>query len=354
MKKKVLLAMSGGIDSSMAAVMLINEGYEVAGITMKLWNFIEDGGLINDREIEKTKFLAEKYNIPLKIVDVRKDFEREVVNYFVEEYITGYTPNPCVMCNPKIKWGMLWKAFDENFDYYATGHYAIIGNEKGRFFVKQAKDKFKDQSYFLWRLSQKQLSKTLFPLGSITKTEIKKKAEKEGFVSLSKQKESQEICFLAGKDYREFLLKKIPNIYDNIGKGDFIWVQTGEKVGEHNGFFNFTIGQRRGLNIALGKPVYVVSIDAKQNIVYLGEEKDLYSKEMIVGKINFQKYEMISDGMEVFTKIRYRSKGYTSKLFMLGEDKIKVIFDVPVRAITPGQSAVFYEHDDVVGGGIIE
>ena len=352
MPQKILLGMSGGVDSSVTAILLKEKGYEVYGVTMKLWDFTRPGKLLNEAEIEKTKKLAAHYDIPLKIVDVKEQFKQKVVDYFVEGYLHGYTPNPCIMCNPTIKWGELWLAFNGDFDKFATGHYAQIKELEGRFFISEAVDKLKDQSYFLWQLSQNQLSKTLFPLGQMTKKEIKAKAEAEGFVSLSKQKESQEVCFLAGTDYRNFIKIFVPET-DNETKGDFVWLKTGKIVGTHNGFFNYTIGQRRGLNIALGRPVYVVKIDAKNNIVYLGDEEELMSKVMFVKNLNLQKYPEIKNGTEAKTKIRYRSPGFNSKLYKESDNVLRVEFSAPVRAITPGQSAVFYEDEDLIGGGII-
>jgi tRNA-specific 2-thiouridylase len=352
MSQKILLGMSGGVDSSVAAILLKEKGYIVHGITMKIWDFTQPNKILNEAEIERTKKLAQHYNIPLKIVDVKEQFQQKVVNYFVENYLSGFTPNPCVMCNRTIKWNELWKAFDGDFDMYATGHYAQIKEKDGRYFISEAVDKQKDQSYFLWQLTQEQLKKTLFPLGALTKNEIRAKAEIEGFTSLSKQKESQEVCFLAGTDYRNFVKKFLPESENKI-VGDFIWLKTGKKVGTHEGFFNYTIGQRRGLNIALGKPVYVVKIDSQNNIVYLGDEEDLMSKIMFVKNINLQKYTEIKDGTKVKTRIRYRSKGFNSRIYQESNDLFRIEFEEPVKSITPGQSAVFYEGEDIVGGGII-
>ena len=352
--KKVLLGMSGGVDSSVSAILLKEQGYEVYGITMKLWDFTQPDKLLNAEAIEKTKQLAAQYEIPLKIVDVKEQFKTKVVQYFTEGYLKGITPNPCIMCNPTIKWGDLWLAFNDQFDFFATGHYANIKHNGESYYIAQATDKQKDQSYFLWRLNQEQLSKTLFPLGTMTKTEIKAKAAQEGFVSLSQQKESQEVCFLNGTDYRNFLDIFIPEEVKKIGKGDFVMYRTGKIVGQHNGYYNYTIGQRRGLNIALGTPVYVVKIDAANNIVYLGTNEDLLVKQLVVSNINLQKYAEIKEGMTVITKIRYRSQGYPSRLYKEDAGQIRIEFDTPVRAVTPGQSAVFYENEDLVGGGIIK
>ena len=351
--KKILLGMSGGVDSSVTAILLKEGNYEVYGITMKLWDYSQPNKLVNEKEIEKTKILAKKYSIPLKIVNIKEKFKTKVVNYFTNGYLEGITPNPCIMCNPTIKWGDLWLTFNDNFDFFATGHYAKIKKNNGRFFISQALDKQKDQSYFLWKLNQEQLSKTLFPLGNMTKKQIKEKALAEGLVSLSKQKESQEICFLNGTEYRKFFDIFIPDKTKNIGNGDFVILKTGKIVGKHRGYYNYTIGQRKGLNIALGEPMYVVKIDVKNNIVYLGTNQELLSNVMFVNNINFQKYEDIKEGQTVNTKIRYRSPAYPSKIYKESKDTLRIEFTQPVRAITPGQSAVFYENEDLIGGGII-
>ena len=345
-KPRVLLGMSGGIDSSTSALLLKEKGFEVIGITFKTWTeyktpekiFYNEGSFIT-----KAQKLAQKFQIEHHVVDITEIFHKEVVKNFVDEYFCGRTPNPCVVCNKKIKFKtLIEKSKEFNCDFVATGHYARIGCENNRFFVKKALDPSKDQSYFLWRLPNEYLSKIIFPLGTFCKKDII-----EEHKDLDVAKESFEICFIPDNNYRNLLSNYDPK----VGPGKF--VLDGKVVGEHKGFYFYTMGQRSGLGVAMGYPVFVKSIDAKENIVYLGREEDLYGNRFEVRDVNIMKFEDYpEDGFGCDVKIRYRNAGYRGKLFLRGEKKF-VVLDEKVKSITPGQSAVFYEGEDVIGGGII-
>ena len=338
--------MSGGIDSSTSALFLKEKGYEVIGITFKTWTEYKTPEKIFYNEgsfIMKAQKLAQKFQIEHHVVDLTETFNKEIIKNFVDEYFCGRTPNPCVVCNKKIKFKtLIEKAKEFNCDFIATGHYARIGCENNRFFVKKALDPSKDQSYFLWRLPNEYLSKIIFPLGTFCKKDII-----EEHNDLDVAKESFEICFIPDNNYRNLLSNYDPK----VGPGKF--VLDGKVVGEHKGFYFYTIGQRSGLGVAMGYPVFVKSIDAKENIVYLGREEDLYENRFEVKDVNIMKFEDYpEDGFECDVKIRYRNAGYRGKLFLRGEKKF-VVLDEKVKSITPGQSAVFYEGEDVIGGGII-
>jgi len=355
-KKRVLLGMSGGIDSSLAAILLLEQGYEVVGFTMQMWENDHDDPRKLSKEIDtihEAKRVAEKLGIKHFTIDISEKFKKDIIHNFISEYLEGRTPNPCSLCNTKIKWPVLLeKANELDCQFIATGHYAKVGSENGVFFIQKAADNAKDQSYFLWGLKQEQLSRILLPLGKYTKEQIKKLASEKGFNNLVHKKESQEICFIHDNDYRRFLREKNITIDDQIGKGNFISTD-GKVLGQHMGYPFYTIGQRKGLQIALGEPMYVVNINASKNEITLGRREDIQKKEMWVKNLNLIKYNPIPQGFEVKTKVRYRSEAILSILFQ-EKDKIKVIFNDDVFAITPGQSAVFYEEDDLIGGGIIE
>jgi tRNA-specific 2-thiouridylase len=277
-----------------------------------------------------------------------------VIDNFVEEYLAGRTPNPCVMCNTHIKWRALLKRADAlDCEFIATGHYANIHQHtNGRFYLSKGLDETKDQSYVLWGLQQDLLSRTLLPLGNFRKTEIRQMAHDFGYPELAKKAESYEICFVPDNDYRGFLKKKVTGLEAQVEGGLFV-DKTGKILGKHKGYPFYTIGQRKGLDIALGKPVYVTEIFPETNTVVLGDEEDLNRSVMQVNKINWIKYEGVSEGMEATTKIRYKDKGALSTLHP-NESGVEVRFFEEVKGIAPGQSAVFYEGNDVIGGGIIQ
>jgi tRNA-specific 2-thiouridylase len=360
-KGKVLMAMSGGIDSTVAALMLHKQGYEVIGITMKTWDYASSGGTskketgcCNLESFNDARTAAVQHGFPHFILDIREEFGDFVIDNFVEEYIAGRTPNPCVMCNTHIKWRALLKRADAlGCDYIATGHYAQIHQHiNGRYFIRKGVDETKDQSYVLWGLQQDLLSRTLLPLGTYRKTEIRKMAHDFGYPELAKKSESYEICFVPDNDYRGFLKRRVDGLEEKVNGGFFV-NKSGEILGSHKGYPFYTIGQRKGLDIALGRPAYVTEIIPETNTIVLGEEEDLNKNELRVSGINWIKYDAITDGMEVVTKIRYKDKGALSNLYTY-QNGVNIRFYEDVKGIAPGQSAVFYEGDDVIGGGIIQ
>lgn len=357
-KGKVLLCMSGGIDSSVAAMLLEEQGYELHGLTYRPYDAISPScmekqtGCCSVDAIFEAKTLANDLGFDHSILDIRKEFDKTVITNFVEEYLAGRTPNPCVVCNRTIKWGeVIQKADELGCDFIATGHYAQIGEEDGRYFLIKGSDDNKDQTYFLWQLSQDDLKRTLFPLGHLTKPEVRKIAADKGYEKISKKRESQEICFIPDNNYRRFIKERIPDLEEQIGKGNFV-DREGKILGQHDGYPFYTIGQRKGLNIALGHPAYVTHIDAKTNTVVLGKREDLNKNELWLEEFNLMKYVKIEGELEVTTKIRYNNAGTLSRISQHG-DKLKVEFYEDTWAVTPGQSAVFFEGNDLVGGGII-
>ncbi|MBA2746337.1 MAG: tRNA 2-thiouridine(34) synthase MnmA [Flavisolibacter sp.] len=359
-KGKVLVAMSGGIDSTVAALMLHEQGYEVVGITMKTWDYAASGGskketgCCNLDSFNDARMAAVQHGFPHYILDIREEFGNFVVENFVDEYLAGRTPNPCVLCNTHIKWRALLKRADAlDCEFIATGHYASVYQaENGRFTLTKGIDETKDQSYVLWGLQQDLLSRTMLPLGNFRKTAIRQMAHDFGYPELAKKSESYEICFVPDNDYRGFLKRKVDGLEDKVAGGIFV-NKEGKILGQHKGYPFYTIGQRKGLDIALGKPAYVTAIHPETNTVVLGDEEDLEKADMKVARINWIKYEGVHEEMEVLTKIRYKDKGSQS-LLIPSADGMTVRFFENAKGIAPGQSAVFYEGNDVIGGGIIQ
>ena len=342
MSKKVVVAMSGGVDSSLTAALLQNQGYEVIGVTMQLEEKKTDA--INDAAT-----VAEKLGIKFYVADFREDFQKNVINYFASEYLSGRTPNPCVMCNKKIKFGKLFE-FAKNLgaDFFSTGHYARIIFEDGRFKLKKAADPKKDQSYVLYNLTAEQLSKILLPLGEFSKTETRAQAEKLN-LPVAHKKDSQEICFVPNDDYKTFLQNFAPN--DDAFKIGEIEDTAGKILGKHNGFANYTIGQRKGLGIAAENPLYVVKLDAVNKKVIVGKNDETFSKSLTAKNIHWiykPNFEKIFQA-----KIRYGFKTAECKIIE-SENFLTVEFLEKQRAVTPGQSIVFYDGDEVIGGGVID
>ncbi|MFC3197014.1 tRNA 2-thiouridine(34) synthase MnmA [Parapedobacter deserti] len=357
---RVLVAMSGGVDSSVAAVMLHEQGYEVIGLTMKTWDYASSGGGSSKEtgccsldSINDARALAVSYGFPHYILDIRGEFGDFVIDNFVDEYLAGRTPNPCVLCNTHIKWEALLKRADKlDCEFIATGHYANIRQQdNSRYVISKGRDTHKDQSYVLWGVSQENLARTQFPLGRYTKAEIRQMAAEMGQLELANKSESYEICFVPDNDYRAFLRNRVHNIDERIGPGNFV-LADGTVVGQHQGYPYYTVGQRKGLGIALGRPVFVTQLLPESNTVVLGDEHELQRQEAFVKNVNLVKYASIEQPMEAVTKIRYKDAGMTSTIAQVGE-KIKVDFHHVVKGIAPGQSAVFYEGDDLLGGGFL-
>jgi tRNA-specific 2-thiouridylase len=357
-KGRVLMAMSGGIDSSVAAVLLHEEGYEVLGMTMKTWDYVSAGG--NKKEtgccsldsINDARAIAVEKGFPHYIIDIREEFGSHVIEDFVQEYLAGRTPNPCVKCNTHIKWDALLKRADMlDCEFIATGHYANVRRENDRYVVSKGKDSWKDQSYVLWGVSQECLSRTIFPVGNFHKPEIRQMAHDMGFHELATKNESYEICFIPDNDYRSFLKRRVEGIEEKLRGGHFKDRQ-GKILGKHKGYPFYTIGQRKGLEIALGEPLYVVDIQKDTNTVVLGSIEELKRQEMWVKNTNFIKVASLDQPTEALTRIRYKDPGTFSTLEQAG-DHVKVTFHHSVSAVAPGQSAVFYDGNDVIGGGFI-
>lgn len=356
---RVLLGMSGGIDSTVSAMLLLEQGYEVVGVTFRTFDSIRESCLVREKgccsidSIMEAKNNARKMGFEHHIVDFRDTFRRCVINNFIDEYMHGRTPNPCVLCNSHIKWGeMLRFADEQHCECIATGHYARILQRDGRTYLGCAADQKKDQTYFLWMLGEEQLKRTIFPLGDLTKEEVRNIARQHGYPALAEKKESQEICFVTDNDYRSFLRENVPD-YDRIVLHGHYVDAAGRILGEHEGYPNYTIGQRKGLGIALGKPAYVTAIRPETNEVVLGDNDDLLTRSARIGvRLGHEPRPLTDSSAPLLARVRYRSKPVEVER-VEQRDNWGVTFREPVWGITPGQSLVLYQDNLVIGGGII-
>ena len=354
-EKRVLVGMSGGIDSSATCIMLQEQGYEVVGVTMRTWDVASAFSSPEQEEpnfILEARALAERLGIEHHVADVREEFKQVIVKYFIDEYMQGRTPNPCVMCNPLFKERLLCEWADKTgCAWISTGHYCRLEERNGNRYIVAGNDMTKDQSYFLWRLPQEILRRFLFPLGNYTKQEVREYLKEKGFEAKAKSGESMEVCFIEG-DYRDFLRQQIPDIDTKIGPGYFV-DNKGVKIGQHKGFPYYTIGQRKGLGIALGHPAHVLRINAEKNTVMLGTADDLKAEYMLVEDALITDVQELLGCPNLTVRIRYRSKPIPCQVLPLENGQMLVHFLGEASAIAPGQSAVFYDGQRVLGGAFI-
>ncbi|MBR3300557.1 MAG: tRNA 2-thiouridine(34) synthase MnmA [Clostridia bacterium] len=350
---KVALAMSGGVDSSVAAY-LLNKEYDCIGCTMKLYEGEDTDGTAQKTccslsDVEDARSVACRIGIPYYVFNYKDGFKTNVIDRFVDSYLAGETPNPCIDCNKYMKFGLLYsRAKELGCDYIATGHYAIIEKSSDRYLLKKGLDETKDQSYVLYGMTQDELSHTLLPLGGLDKQTVRKIAEKNGFIN-ARKKDSQDICFVPDGDYAAFIERYTGASFE---PGDYTDT-FGNILGRHKGHIHYTIGQRKGLGIALGKPRFVLDKDAKSNTVVLGDEEGLFYKNVLIKNANFIPFDTLSGDLRIYAKLRYRHKEQPATLHPVSESEAVIEFDSSQRAPAPGQSAVFYDRDIVVGGGII-
>lgn len=353
MKKRVLLGMSGGIDSTVSAMLLLEQGYDVVGVTFRTYDSMKESCLAKEKgcctidSIMEAKRNAERLGFEHHVVDFRETFKRCVIQNFIDEYMAGRTPNPCVLCNSHIKWGELMRVADEmRCDYIATGHYARIEERDGHFYLATAADIKKDQTYFLWMLTEEQLRRTIFPLGNYTKDQVREIARSHGYEKLATKRESQEICFVPDDDYRSFLRANVPDYNERVRAGEYV-DKNGNVLGFHQGYVNYTIGQRKGLGIALGHPAYITHIDAETNRITLGTNDDMYATELKFRPISDVRYPISNS--PIMAKVRYRTQAVPATI----KNEGCLEFATPVWGVTPGQSVVLYQDNLVIGGGII-
>ena len=357
MKEKVVVGMSGGVDSSVAAYLLKEQGYDVIGVTMQIWEdeeqqrTEENGGCCGLSAVDDARRVADRLEIPYYVMNFKQEFQKKVVDYFVEEYLAGRTPNPCIACNRYVKWeSLLKRSMEIGADYIATGHYARIAKlPNGRFAIRNSVTARKDQTYALYNLTQFQLAHTLMPIGEYEKDQVRRIAQEAG-LPVAEKPDSQDICFVPDGDYAAFLKKKAGERMP--GEGDFV-TRDGTVLGKHKGITHYTIGQRKGLGLSMGEPVFVSELRPKTNQVVVGEETQVFKKELLCDHLNFMGMEDLEEPRKVWAKVRYAHKGQWCRIEKQGRDLIRAEFEEPVRAITPGQAVVFYEGEYVLGGGII-
>lgn len=354
MGNRVVLGMSGGVDSSVAAYLLKQQGYDVIGITMQVWQENEEfsereGGCCSLSSVNDARMVADRIGIPFYVMNFKEIFKEKVIDYFIEDYLEGKTPNPCVACNRYIKFDeLLRRAEGLGADYVATGHYARIYEENGRYILEKAADDHKDQTYALYNLTQEQLKKTLMPCGDYTKEEIRAIAHEIGLIVADK-KDSQDICFVEDGNHGNFVYSMVP---EKKNPGNFV-DKNGKVLGTHKGIAYYTIGQRKGLGLALGVPVFVMGINKDRNEVIIGSDEDLMHDTLIMDEVNLILTDVLTEPVRLMGKIRYAAKPAACTLYPLPDGRLKAVFDIKQRAITKGQSAVFYDGLKVFGGGII-
>lgn len=355
-QKTVVIGMSGGVDSSVGAYLLKKQGYRVIGVTMQIWQEetpsceMEQGGCCGLSAVEDARRVADDLGIPYYVMNFRREFKESVMDYFIEEYLKGRTPNPCIACNRYVKWeALLNRSLSLGADYIATGHYARVERlSNGRFALRKSATDQKDQTYALYNLTQEQLAHTLMPVGAYTKEEIRAIAEEIGLL-VAQKRDSQEICFIPDHDYAAFIQA---NTKTEILPGNFVRTD-GIVLGQHKGITHYTVGQRKGLNLSLGRPAFVTELRPQTNEVVIGTGEDVFGDRLYANQLNFMSVAEIEGEMEAFAKIRYSHKGAACKVKRVGADRIECQFYEPQRAITPGQAVVLYQGDYVLGGGTI-
>ena len=355
-KKKVVVGMSGGVDSSVAAWLLKNQGYDVIGVTMQIWQDEEEaameeyGGCCGLSAVDDARRVAAALDIPYYVMNFKKEFKENVIDYFIDDYLHGRTPNPCIACNRYVKWeSLLKRSLDIGAEYIATGHYARVEKlSNGRYAIRNSATAAKDQTYALYNLTQDQLSKTLMPVGEYTKDQIRAMADEIGLLVAHKP-DSQDICFVSDGDYTSYIEE---NSDAKITPGNFV-LSDGTVVGKHKGIIHYTVGQRKGLGLSLGHPVFVLEIRPETNEVVVGSNEESMSRYVRADQVNFMTVEDLTEPKRVWAKIRYNHRGAWCTVEKTGEDEILCTFEEPQRAITPGQAVVFYDGDIVAGGATI-
>jgi len=356
--KRVVTGMSGGVDSSVAAYLLKQQGYDVIGVTMQIWQdkskatLEREGGCCSLSAVEDARRVCDKLGIPFYVMNFKQIFEKKVIDYFVDEYLMGRTPNPCIACNKFIKFdALLERAKALEAEYVATGHYAKVMYDEDykRYIIRKSDSPLKDQTYVLYNLTQDQLGHILMPLGDYNKEQVREIARELGLRTANKP-ESQEICFVEDNNYGRFINERRG---DEIKPGMFVDVR-GNKLGNHKGIAHYTVGQRKGLGISIGKPLYVVEIIPEKNLVVLGDETEVFGRELRASQMNYIAFEKLEEPIDVKAKIRYSAREADAKVIPMGNKRVRVVFEEPQRAITPGQAVVFYQGDVLVGGGTIE